>query len=59
MRYLLDTCAISELFATRPDPGLIEWVDGVDEDQLYLCVISIGEILRGYKSLEHRDANKH
>jgi len=51
MRYLLDTCVISDLVAREPNPGLLEWIDGVDEDQLYLCVISIGEIQKGIQKL--------
>ena len=52
MNYLLDTCAISDLVARAPDPGLVAWIDGVEEDQLYLCAISIGEIQKGIHKLE-------
>ena len=51
MRYLLDTCAISDLVAREPNPGLVEWIDSVDEARLYLCVISIGEIQKGIQKL--------
>jgi predicted nucleic acid-binding protein len=51
VKYLLDTCAISDLVSRKPDPGLVEWIDGVDETQLYLCVISIGEIHKGIQKL--------
>lgn len=51
MRYLVDTCVLSDLVAQRPNPGLVEWVDRVDEARLYICVISIGEIQKGIQKL--------
>jgi predicted nucleic acid-binding protein len=44
VKYLLDTCVISELVSRRPNAALIEWVDRADEERLYLSVITIGEI---------------
>jgi tRNA(fMet)-specific endonuclease VapC len=51
MRFLLDTCAISELIARQPDPGLVEWIDGIGEEKIYLCVITISEIKKGIEKL--------
>ena len=51
MKYLLDTCVVSELVARHPDPGVVQWIDGVDEERLYLCVIAIGEITKGIEKL--------
>ena len=51
MRYLLDTCVISELVARQPNPRVVAWVDAVEEDRLYLSVITIGEIRRGIAKL--------
>ena len=51
MRYLLDTCVISELVARQPDPDVVRWVDGIDEDRLYLSAITIGEIKKGIEKL--------
>ena len=33
MNYLLDTNAISEWVKPRPDPGIVRWLDEVDEDR--------------------------
>ena len=44
MSYLLDTNAISEWVKPRPDPGIILWLDEVDEDRTYLSVITLGEL---------------
>ena len=51
MRYLLDTCVISELVARQPDAGVVQWVDSIDEDRLFLSAISIGEIKKGIEKL--------
>lgn len=51
MRFLLDTCVISELATKQPDPGVIRWVDSIDEEKLYLSVITIGEIKKGIEKL--------
>ncbi len=51
MSYLLDTCVISELVARQPDAGVVQWVDSIDEDRLFLSAISIGEIKKGIEKL--------
>lgn len=51
MRFLLDTCVISELVARQPDPDVVRWVDGIDEERLCLSVITVGEIQRGIDRL--------
>ena len=51
MNFLLDTCVISELVAMQPNPHVVQWVDSVDEDKLFLSVITIGEIKKGIEKL--------
>jgi predicted nucleic acid-binding protein len=51
VRYLLDTCVISELVAKRPAEHVVEWVDALDPDAVYLSVITIGEIQKGIERL--------
>jgi predicted nucleic acid-binding protein len=51
MKFLLDTCVISELAAQQPDPGFVEWIDSIAEEKLYLSVITIGEIKKGIEKL--------
>ncbi|HEX6881563.1 MAG TPA: type II toxin-antitoxin system VapC family toxin, partial [Terriglobales bacterium] len=47
----LDTNVLSEL--TRPDPNLkiVKWLDSIDEDLVYLSVLTLGEIRRGIELL--------
>ena len=51
MKYLLDTCVISELVAKKPNPKVIDWIDSIDPDSTYLSVITIGEICKGIEKL--------
>jgi predicted nucleic acid-binding protein len=58
MSFLLDTCVISELVARQPDPGVVRWVDGMDEERLYLSVITIGEIKKGIDRLSDSERKR-
>jgi toxin FitB len=49
--FLLDTNIPSELIRTRPDPRVGNWVYDQDEQSLYLSVVSIGELRRGFVTL--------
>ena len=51
MKYLLDTCVVSELVAKQPNPRVLEWIDSIDPDGVYLSVITIGEITKGIEKL--------
>lgn len=51
MRYLLDTCVVSELVAREPNQQVIDWIDSVDPEAIYLSVITIGEIRKGIEKL--------
>lgn len=51
MNYLLDTCVISELTSRDPAPEVVAWIDAVDDERLYLSVITVGEIQRGIARL--------
>lgn len=51
MSYLLDTNVLSEWVKPRPEPRVIAWLDTVDEDQVFLSVISFAELRRGVELL--------
>ncbi|NCT22353.1 type II toxin-antitoxin system VapC family toxin [bacterium] len=51
MKYLLDTCVLSELVTKQPDPKVVEFVDSLDPDDVYLSVLTIGEIVKGIEKL--------
>ena len=47
MKYLLDTCVISELVRQHPDEKVVEWLQQQDPDSLYLSFLTVGEIKKG------------
>ncbi len=51
MRYLLGTNVISELVAKFPNKAVVQWIDALDPDSVYLSVITLGEICNGVEKL--------
>lgn len=51
MKFLLDTCVISELVRQQPNGKVIRWVDSVDELNLFLSVLTLGELEKGIAKL--------
>ena len=51
MKYLLDTNVISELVAKQPSQKVLDWLDSLDPDDVYLSVITIGELRKGIEKL--------
>lgn len=45
--FLLDTCVLAELIRPRPEPKVIRWLDSQREDDLFLSVLTVGEIQKG------------
>lgn len=52
MNYLLDTCLLSELYRVNPDPGVIAWISSIEEERLFVSVLSLGEIQKGIAKLD-------
>ncbi|MGB2606587.1 MAG: type II toxin-antitoxin system VapC family toxin [Candidatus Sulfotelmatobacter sp.] len=51
MSFLLDTNAVSEWVKPHPDPGFLRWTDSVDEDRVFLSVISLAEVRYGIERM--------
>lgn len=51
MNYLLDTCVISELIKKSPNKKVVKWVLQVEESNLFISVLTIGEIHKGIEKL--------
>jgi predicted nucleic acid-binding protein len=49
--YLLDTCVLSELWKPVPNVGLADFLGGLLDEDLFLSVITLGEIKRGIDRL--------
>jgi predicted nucleic acid-binding protein len=52
VKYLLDTCVISELTKPAPNQKVIGWLNGVPSDSLFISVITVGEIRKGLTKLK-------
>lgn len=52
---LLDTVVLSEIRKSRPSAKVMQWLKNQREDQLFLSVISIGEIARGIEKTRKTD----
>ncbi|MGA7615835.1 MAG: type II toxin-antitoxin system VapC family toxin [Thermoanaerobaculia bacterium] len=56
MSWLLDTNVISEIRkGPRCNPGVASWWASVADDEIFLSVLTTGEIRRGIESIRRRD----
>jgi len=52
VKYLIDTCVLSELRKKIPNQGVIDWFAARSVSTLYLSVLSLGELRKGITALE-------
>ena len=58
MAFLLDTNVVSELRRPRPHGAVLAWLQGVDDADLYLASVTIGEIQAGIELNREQDPAK-
>jgi hypothetical protein len=51
VKYLLDTNVISELIKRNPNHLVVRWIDERDESDLFLSVVTVGELQKGIMKL--------
>ena len=51
MNFLLDTCVVSELTRPAPHQHVAQWIRSEPEANLYLSVLTIGELRKGIERL--------
>ena len=51
MKYLLDTCVISELVKAKPSKKVASWVTKNEEANFYLSSLTFGELYKGISKL--------
>jgi predicted nucleic acid-binding protein len=49
--FLLDTNAVSEWIKPQPNRGLIAWMEGVDEDRVFISAVTLAEFRYGVDRL--------
>jgi predicted nucleic acid-binding protein len=47
LRYLLDTCVVSEFVKPQPEQKVITWLNAVETDRVFLSAVTLGEIQFG------------
>jgi toxin FitB len=55
MSYLLDTNIVSEINRRTPNSGVLQWFDDTEETDLFISVITMGEIRRGIEQIRRRN----
>ena len=58
MTHLLDTNVVSELRKPKPHGAVLAWLQSVDDAQLYLSAVTIGEIQAGIELTREQDEAK-
>jgi toxin FitB len=57
-KYLLDTNVVSELRKPKPHGGVIAWISGLRDEQLYLSAVTMGELQAGIERTRTQDPSK-
>ncbi len=57
--FLLDTNAVSEPGRPRPDAGFERWFNSIDEADVYLSVVTLGELRLGLALLPDGARRRH
>ena len=56
--YLLDTNVVSELRRPRPHKAVLNWIEAVPVDRLFLSAVTVGEIQAGIERTRDQDTAK-
>jgi toxin FitB len=51
MSFLLDTNVVSEWVKPRPDRSVVAWLAAVDEDQVFISVVTLAELRYGIERM--------
>jgi predicted nucleic acid-binding protein len=44
LRYLLDTCVLSEILGGAPSSALVDWLESRDERDFHISVLTVGQL---------------
>ena len=57
-KYLLDTNVISETRKPKPHGGVLAWLAGLRDEQIFLSAVTLGELQRGIERTRLQDPKK-
>ena len=59
MKYLVDTCVLSELAKSKPNANVVKWLKSHSKGNLFfVSVVTLGEIKEGIDTLPDEDPRK-
>lgn len=58
MKYLLDTCILSEAIKRKPDPNVMQWLESCTEEDVYISSLTLGELHKGILRLQDQTRKK-
>jgi predicted nucleic acid-binding protein len=56
--YLIDTNVVSELRKPRPNAHVAQWLENIDDKDLFLSAVTVGEIHAGIELTREQDPSK-
>jgi toxin FitB len=56
--FLLDTNVISELRKNRPHGAVVAWLNSVDDEEIFLSAVTLGELQAGVELTRRQDPPK-
>lgn len=56
--YLLDTHVVSELRKPRPHGGVVAWITDLQQEQLFLSAVTMGQLQAGIERTRRQDPSK-
>lgn len=58
MKYLIDTCVVSESAKRTPAPAVLQWFAAVPAADVFLSAVSLGELRKGICKLAPDDSRR-
>jgi len=58
MNYLIDTNVISETIRKKPTKKVLNWLNDLPSESLYISVLTLGEIRKGLEKIEDKKRQK-
>jgi len=56
--YLLDTNVVSELRRIKPHGGVVNWIQSIDDSELFISAVTLAEIQAGIEITKEQDPAK-
>jgi len=58
LNYLLDTCIVCELRRRYPDSRIVDWLDSIDDEDIFISVVTLAAIQTAVEHLFRKQEKK-